>query len=71
MAAVHRGEAQVTTWSYERQRLGDHRLLPGRHGHAAATVSRLSPPDPVSGPILGRAAHWVPQAFTGVHPKRH
>ena len=43
IAAVHRGLAQVTTWSYDRQRMGEHRLLPARlegaaGRRAAATV---------------------------------
>ncbi|XP_043225558.1 WD repeat-containing protein 36-like [Amphibalanus amphitrite] len=42
IAAVHRGVAQVTTWSFDKQRMGEHRLLPdrleGRAGRAAAAT---------------------------------
>ena len=44
IAAVHRGVAQVTTWSFDRQRMGEHRLLParleGRAGRSASATVR-------------------------------
>ncbi|XP_037086803.1 LOW QUALITY PROTEIN: WD repeat-containing protein 36-like [Pollicipes pollicipes] len=39
IAAVHRGLSQVTTWSFDRQRMGDHRLQPSRPERPAARAA--------------------------------